>query len=186
MLYLPPRYAHDGVAQGECMTYSIGFRAPVQGEWAQDLLQRLADMAGDTAGARYTDRDEQATDHCASIPPALQAFARSAVEKALGDPQALPRAVGESLSEPKAHVFFQSTASRLDGGVVLDRQTRMLYDARHVFINGEAYRAGGKDFLLLKTLADRRRLTSSDATRFSQQALGLLQEWLEMGWLHGE
>ena len=186
MLYLPPRYAHDGVAQGECMTYSIGFRAPVQGEWAQDLLQRLADMAADTAGARYTDRDEQATDHCASIPPALQAFARSAVEKALGDPQALPRAVGESLSEPKAHVFFQSTASRLDGGVVLDRQTRMLYDARHVFVNGEAYRAGGKDFLLLKTLADRRRLTSSDATRFSQQALGLLQEWLEMGWLHGE
>ena len=28
MLYLPPRYAHDGIAEGECMTYSIGFRAP--------------------------------------------------------------------------------------------------------------------------------------------------------------
>jgi 50S ribosomal protein L16 3-hydroxylase len=31
MLYLPPRYAHDGVAEGECMTYSIGFRAPKRG-----------------------------------------------------------------------------------------------------------------------------------------------------------
>ncbi len=28
MLYLPPRWAHDGVAVGECMTCSIGFRAP--------------------------------------------------------------------------------------------------------------------------------------------------------------
>src|SRR5687767_9412173 len=38
MLYLPPGYAHDGVAQGECQTYSIGFRAPARGELAQELL----------------------------------------------------------------------------------------------------------------------------------------------------
>ena len=31
MLYLPPLYAHDGVAQGECQTYSIGFRSPAAG-----------------------------------------------------------------------------------------------------------------------------------------------------------
>lgn len=28
MLYLPPNLAHYGVAQGDCMTYSVGFRAP--------------------------------------------------------------------------------------------------------------------------------------------------------------
>ena len=28
MIYLPPKYAHDGIAVGECMTYSVGFRAP--------------------------------------------------------------------------------------------------------------------------------------------------------------
>ena len=28
MLYLPPGYAHDGVAVGECMTYSVGFKVP--------------------------------------------------------------------------------------------------------------------------------------------------------------
>lgn len=28
MLYLPPHIAHDGIAEGECMTCSIGFRAP--------------------------------------------------------------------------------------------------------------------------------------------------------------
>ncbi len=184
MLYLPPRYAHDGVAQGECMTYSIGFRAPAQGEWAQDLMQRLADVAGDAAGARYADRGEQATVHAGAITPALQEFARHALEKSLGDPQALLRAVGESLSEPKAHVFFEPKASDLRGGLVLDRRSRMLYDERHIFINGESYRASGKDFGLLKELADSRSLSQGQAMGLSAQARGLLEEWLEMGWMH--
>jgi 50S ribosomal protein L16 3-hydroxylase len=29
--------------------------------------------------------------------------------------------------------------------VVLDRRTRMMHDARHIFINGESYRAAGRD-----------------------------------------
>jgi len=32
MLYLPPHIAHEGVAEGECMTCSIGFRAPSESE----------------------------------------------------------------------------------------------------------------------------------------------------------
>lgn len=186
MLYLPPRYAHDGVALGECMTYSIGFRAQTQGEWAQDVLQRLADTAGDTQGRRYTDRGEQAAHHAARIPPGLQAFVRGAVDKALGDPQALLRAMGESLSEPKANVFFQPSEAGFEGAMVLDRRTRMLYDARHVFINGEAYRAAGTDFKLLKSLADQRRLDATASARLSGEARELVQEWLGMGWLHAE
>src|SRR4051812_29628886 len=36
MLYLPPRWAHDGIAVGECQTYSIGFRAPSRSEIARE------------------------------------------------------------------------------------------------------------------------------------------------------
>ena len=43
MLYLPPRWAHDGIAEGECMTYSIGFRSPERDEMARELLLRLTD-----------------------------------------------------------------------------------------------------------------------------------------------
>jgi 50S ribosomal protein L16 3-hydroxylase len=184
MLYLPPRYAHDGVAQGECMTYSIGFRAPAQGEWAQDLLQRLADVAGDATGLRYADRDQAATAHPGAIPAAQQAFARRALEKVFSDPFAFERSVGESLTEPKANVFFTPTAASLGGSIALDRRTRMLYDERHLFINGEAYRAGGKDFSLLKDLANLRNLSERQIKGLSAQARGLLQEWLEMGWIH--
>ena len=184
MLYLPPRYAHDGVAQGECMTYSIGFRAPAQGEWAQDLMQRLADVAGDATGTRYADRDQAAIALSGAIPEALQEFARRAVEKVFSDPLAFERSVGESLTEPKANVFFTPNAATLGGGIVVDRSTRLLYDERHVFINGEAYRAGGKDFALLKDLANLRSLSEREVKGLSAQARGLLQEWLEMGWIH--
>jgi 50S ribosomal protein L16 3-hydroxylase len=185
MLYLPPRYAHDGVAQGECMTYSIGFRAPAQGEWAQDLLQRLADVAGDATGVRYADRDQAATAQAGAIPAALHTFARRAVEKVFSAPLAFERSVGESLTEPKANVFFTPNAATLGGGIALDRRTRMLYDERHLFINGEAYRAGGKDFALLKDLANLRSLSEREVKGLSAQARSLLQEWLEMGWIHG-
>ena len=45
MLYLPPGWAHDGIAVGACLTASIGFRAPLAGELAADVLQRLAEAA---------------------------------------------------------------------------------------------------------------------------------------------
>ena len=43
MLYLPPNYAHEGIAVGECMTYSIGFRAPSFQELGESFLQFMAD-----------------------------------------------------------------------------------------------------------------------------------------------
>ena len=53
MLYLPPNMPHHGVAAGECMTLSIGFRAPASGE----LVQAWLDDIGDTAAfkTRFTD-----------------------------------------------------------------------------------------------------------------------------------
>ena len=42
LLYLPPAWGHDGVAEGECMTASVGFRVPSDDGLARELLQRLA------------------------------------------------------------------------------------------------------------------------------------------------
>ncbi|MEC9412036.1 MAG: cupin domain-containing protein [Pseudomonadota bacterium] len=43
MLYLPPHFAHHGVAMNDCMTFSIGFRAPTQTEVLDAYLQELAE-----------------------------------------------------------------------------------------------------------------------------------------------
>jgi len=189
MLYLPPRYAHDGVALGECMTYSIGFRAPGAGELAQEILQRLAEQACDEVGdALYRDPNQAAQAQCAQIPADLARFAQEALEKALHDPLATQRALGEYLSEPKPQVWFQSAEDAFDPsqGVCLDRRTQMLYDSAHIFINGESFRASGRDATLMRLLADQHYLTAADVKRLSAGALELLAQWVEDGWIQAD
>ena len=60
MLYLPPRWAHDGVAEGDdCMTYSMGFRVPQRAGLAGELLLRMADEFEDNT--LYRDPAQPAT-----------------------------------------------------------------------------------------------------------------------------
>lgn len=186
MLYLPPRYAHDGIAEGECMTYSIGFRSPARAELAQELLMRFADDAADDDRPQmYRDPAQEAVAQPGAIPEGLQAFAREALTRALAEPLALERSLGEYLTEPKASVWFEPGEGRgMIEGVRLDRRTRMLYDARHVFINGESYRAAGRDASLMRRLADERQLGSRDLARASDEALELLSRWCDAGWAH--
>lgn len=193
MLYLPPRYAHDGVAEGECMTYSIGFRSPAQHELAGDLLMRLSDVDdlddcdsnAQAATPIYKDPKQAAVVTPGAIPPEMLEFARIGLEKRLAEPLALARALGESLTEPKANVWFEPEGNpAMLEAVALDRKTRMMYDGHHIFINGESYRAGGKDFTLMKKLADTRRLDRRDVNGASDDALSLLSQWCEDGWAH--
>ena len=188
MLYLPPLYAHDGDAVGECMTYSMGFRAPRTGELARELLAGLAEEAVEAVGDKvYRDPSQPAVMEAGAIPLPLQTFARAAVQKALQDPQLLDCLLGEYLTEPKAQVWFESQAEReLDWpqAVVLDRRTRMMHDAHHIFINGESFKAGGRDAQLLRRLANDRRLDQRSVSQLSTQALALLADWCDDGWMH--
>lgn len=193
MLYLPPLWGHDGVAEGgDCMTCSVGFRAATATGLAQDLLHRLADgLEPPEAGrpeAIYKDPGRPATDTPARLPESLRDFAVAQLHKALGDPLALDRALGEAVTEPKAQVWFDAPAEARPlapgQGVRLDRRTRMLYDPRHIFINGEAFVAGGRDARLMQQLADRRRLAAGEAARLSTGARELLDDWLAAGWAH--
>ena len=47
MLYLPPGVAHEGVAESECLTWSIGFRAPSDAELAAGHLSALRAWLGE-------------------------------------------------------------------------------------------------------------------------------------------
>lgn len=184
MLYLPPRWAHDGDAVGEdCMTYSIGFRAPQRGGLAGELLQRMADELDDET--LYRDPAQTATAHPGAMPDGLEAFAVDALQRLLAERQSLACALGEVMTEPKPRVWFDEAHTDWSvGGVRLDRRTRMMYDPRHVFINGESFRAGGADARLMQRLADERALDARQVQRASEGAQSLLQDWFEAGWLH--
>ena len=186
MLYLPPNWAHAGDAIGECITCSIGFRAPDMLEISRELLMRLADSEDGRNSSVYRDPMQPATDRPAAIPAGLAAFASSALKSALDRPRQLDRARGEVLSEPQSTVWFDvpTDTSALCGPLQLDRRTRMLYDAHHVFINGESLSATGRDARLLRQLADVRGLSGAQVAGCSSVVRALLQNWRECGWIH--
>jgi 50S ribosomal protein L16 3-hydroxylase len=192
MLYVPPLWGHDGIAEDECMTCSIGFRAPGRASLGAQLLQHLAEQAGEQVGEGadpiYRDRTQAATDAPGRIPEALAGFAADAMQRALANPDAVPQALGCWLTEPKAQVWFDAGPALPPVPVALrlDRRTRMMYDDRHVFINGEAFRAGGRDARLMQRLADRRRLEAADLASASSDARALLCDWSEAGWLQAD
>jgi 50S ribosomal protein L16 3-hydroxylase len=186
MLYLPPKYAHDGVAEGECMTWSMGFRAPQEGELARELLLGLADEAFEGVGdALDRDPKQEAVTAPAAIPPSLAAFARQVVDKALQNPNLLDSLLGEYLTEPKSNVWFEisDVEPDLSAGVQLDRRTKMMYDDRHVFINGESFRVAGKDARFLRQLADKRCLNAASCALLSDSAREALLDWMVADWL---
>jgi 50S ribosomal protein L16 3-hydroxylase len=81
-------------------------------------------------------------------------------------------------------VFDEPEMRWRPGAVVLDRRTRMMYDERSVFMNGECLRVTGKDLTLMRRLANDRRLDASVVRIASSAARALLADWFRAGWLH--
>jgi 50S ribosomal protein L16 3-hydroxylase len=195
MLYLPPHYAHDGVAEGDdCMTLSIGFRSPSANEIAQGMLELAAEDMGDAQdGARYRDPGLAPTRNAAQLPESLLAFAVAAASRVRVDEKLATRFLGRWLTEPKANVVFAededidtpdlSEEWPSEGALVADRRTQMLYRGKLGFINGEEIGIGAT--ALLKKLADTRRLdfASTPEHKVSEAERDQLAEWLDSGWL---
>jgi 50S ribosomal protein L16 3-hydroxylase len=186
MLYLPPGWGHDGVAEGECMTASVGFRAAGRAELRTEVLQRMLDAAErPDPDPLYRDPRQPATDTPGRIPEALHEFVQREVARWLAEPRSLGCALGEVLSEPKPQVWFDQGQPLTSAcGVKLDRRTRMLYDEQHVFINGEAFRAAGRDAKLMRRLSDERALGPAQLAKLGDDARELLGQWAQAGWLH--
>jgi 50S ribosomal protein L16 3-hydroxylase len=192
MLYLPPRYAHDGVAlDAGCQTYSIGFRAPRAGELARELLHRLAEEIADgmeddpKLAQLYEDKAQEATAQPAQLPPALMAFALQVVNKALADQTLLEQLIGETLTDPKPGVYFdEGSLPKQWQRIWLSPKTS--YDAKHMFINGQSFRCAGADAKILRKLANERSLSATDLKAASEALVRALGEFAKEGWLDAE
>ncbi len=188
MLYLPPRCAHDGIALEDCITYSIGFRAP----GAQELGARFLEFLQDELQLHgiYADR---------GLRPARRPawLADDMVRRMLGmlrrirwsDADAV-RFLGCHLTEPGGRVLFSRPHRPLDEGAFaagtarrglrLAAPTRMLFRGATIFINGEAHRPGAPASRRLSRLADRRSLPPA---RLDRELLDLLYRWYRAGYL---
>jgi 50S ribosomal protein L16 3-hydroxylase len=191
MLYLPPHYAHDGIAIGDCQTYSIGFRSPSYQELGEAFLQFMADSI-DLPG-RYADADLVPAAKPAEIPQDMLGKLADELNKMQFTEDDFTIFLGEYLSEPKHNVFFTgpeeplpaSRFARAAGkkGVKLSRKTQMLYRGKNVFINGESFAIGRADKAALEALANDRALDGAAVAAASEDVMDALYAWYTDGWL---
>ncbi len=189
MLYLPPGWAHDGVALDPCMTYSIGFRAPTWQELAVHFLRFLEDRV--ELEGQYQDPDLKPQDSPARIPRTMLREVQRRVGSIHWSGSDVARFLGQYLTEPKAHVYFTpphpplplaAFAKRIRGsGICLELRSQMLYFGDLFFINGETVKAKGRARASLARLADTRGLAAVDTTQ--RGLVALLHQWYGAGYL---
>jgi 50S ribosomal protein L16 3-hydroxylase len=116
MLYLPPGFAHHGVAVTPCLTYSIGFRAPAFGEMWKAFASHAASREGSAAARLLADPPLAPAENPGAIPPALLERARAAIRSMDTSDAAIDR-------------FFASFATRLAPGHQLTAPAKKLSEA---------------------------------------------------------
>jgi 50S ribosomal protein L16 3-hydroxylase len=178
MLYLPPNYGHDGVAEGPCSTLSIGFRSLTQAEVLSGILRDLADQIDqdeNRSTSLFSDPARGLQIKPAEIPDDMLNFGSKLLKEFTQNSHNILRSIGCMLTEPKAHVYFinntedqeiQEIVNVLcERGIALSMKTKMLFKGESFFINGESVNPNEQlTVKQLQILANQREMASSEAS----------------------
>lgn len=96
VVYLPPHVAHNGIALTECMTLSVGFRAPA----AHELLESLLGYANEGQTKRFAGGPTGAVRHPGAVDQDTLRGLRQDVRALLADDRQLNAWLGRALTEP--------------------------------------------------------------------------------------
>lgn len=113
MLYIPPQFAHNGVALDDCMTFSVGFRAPSHA----DIIGHLTDHVCSelTEDQRYADSDIQDT----QVEPALidsESIERvhAIIQQHMANPEALKAWFAQHMTQSKYETLHEPLEDELE------------------------------------------------------------------------
>lgn len=190
MLYLPPQIAHWGVAVGDdCMTYSIGFRAPKTQELAHEFMHFMQDHI--QLDGIYQDPDLTLQAHPAEISSQMVNKVSQTLKAITWNDALVGRFLGQYLTDPKPHIVFDPPrkislklfSQRLSQTTLhLALASQMLFWQDAFYLNGDALTVPVALTFYLKTLADQRYL---DCSTLSTEQLSELASTLYDAYLAG-
>lgn len=182
VLYLPPGIPHWGVAQGDCMTYSVGFRAPslreIASSWFETVLETVPD-------AHYRDGDLRAQAHAAEI--SAQAMSRAVelidalTERSDTEKQ---RWFGRYVTEPKPNLIVEPREQPLSTTEFRQLLERLGTIRRHPFSRFAHYAGeNGVDWLFVAgeehRVDSRQRAFAQVLCQWRELHFGFVAEWIE-------
>jgi 50S ribosomal protein L16 3-hydroxylase len=196
ILYVPPRIAHNGVAVGaDCMTYSIGFRAPARSEliahWCDDLLGQLQD------DDHYDDPDLQPQANPGEIGATAIAGLHAMITETMLDRDAFARWFGQYSSTPKYPDLDAQPDEPIDAGelreyladdVPLCRNPasrfsfiRQQTDSVLLFVDGYCFECSGESIAFAEQLCAQDRIQVDPALTQSEAAMTLILTLFNQG-----
>ena len=182
VLYLPPGIPHWGVAQGDCMTYSVGLRAPSLREIASSWFEAVLETVPE---AHYRDGELRPQPHSAEI-------SRHAMNRAVELIDALTersddqkrRWFGRYVTEPKPNLLVDPRDSPLSAVEFRRRLEQIGTVRRHPFSRFAHYGGDdGSDWLFVAgaeyRVDSRQRAFAEVLCQWREVHFGFVAEWIE-------
>jgi len=202
MLYLPPQFAHHGVALNDCMTFSVGFRAPTCVDMLDAVINSMLEK--ELGKKRYQDPDLLLSKHSAEIDAQAVARIKQMLHQAIEEAEpVLTKAIGKFVTDTKPSLSalameastdlptIDELSNHFEAGEILQRSLYCRFawagddQGGQFFMAGEAYRVERQDINLLALLAEQRTLTHKDWQKLKKSesiALLLCQLIADGGW----
>ena len=185
MLYLPPNIGHWGISQSDdCLTYSIGFRAPATFEIQSKFLDFIQDHLITNENEIYKDPNLAPQKNPAEISSNMTKAMRNIVDRLRWDKSSINHFIGQLLSEPIESSIFETRKplslkafekSIANKTLKLNSKTRMLFIKNNFYVNGEFIKIDKKYTPFLKQLANDREISlESTLNKRDLNALGIV------------
>jgi 50S ribosomal protein L16 3-hydroxylase len=195
VLYVPPRVAHNGIAASDdCMTYSIGFRAPSRRDlienWSESLVAELGD------DDRYADPDRSRQENPGEITPSAIARLHAMVTEGMLDRAAFASWFGRYSTTPKNSEIDwrpdmpadrEEVRRLLAGNVPLLRNPASRFSfirqtaSVSLFVDGECFACTGTAAAFAERLCAAPRIAASSDEIVSEPTMTLVVELLNRG-----
>jgi 50S ribosomal protein L16 3-hydroxylase len=185
LLYLPPNVGHWGVSQSDdCLTYSIGFRAPGTFEIQSKFLDFIQDNLITNKNDLYRDPNLNLQKNPAEINSNMIKKIQRIVNQLRWNTNSINNFIGQLLTEPIEGAVFETSKSMtaevfikdlIKKPLKLNPKTRMLFIKNNFYINGELIEADKKSIMYLKQLANNREISiKSTLNKKDLNALGIV------------
>jgi len=185
LLYLPPNVGHWGVSQSDdCLTYSIGFRAPGTFEIQSKFLDFIQDNLITNKNDLYRDPNLNLQKNPAEINSNMIKKIQRIVNQLRWNTNSINNFIGQLLTEPIEGAVFETSKSMtaevfiknlIKKPLKLNPKTRMLFIKNNFFINGELIEADKESIMYLKQLANDREISiKSTLNKKDLNALGIV------------
>ena len=184
LLYLPPNVGHWGISQSnDCLTYSIGFRAPGTFEIQSKFLDFIQDNLITIKNDLYKDPNLNLQKNPAEINSNMMKKIHHIINRLRWNTNSINTFIGQLLTEPiEGAVFETSKPMTLEifkkdlvrKPLKLNPKTRMLFIKNNFYINGEIIETDKKSIMYLKQLANDREVSiKSTLNKKDLNALGI-------------